>query len=219
MTLGAEGQLRRAGSRVDEQASLGIRRDARHFADVDVIGQPLQQVGQRIDTECPERSKLRGERAPIRQNGRSSTTPQCLMEASAIHLASDVRAGPAGPSISFCARHDTISPTRISLSFLQSMSCTVRQLAKRLARLPELADDRAVELHLEDLAGHRIHRRRFESGFEFERTDTDAGRANADRPRRSDVLVHRPQREIVAEHLDAAVVAIGRRRHCRRCRR
>ena len=41
MAFGPERQLRRSGSRVDEQMSAGIGRHACCFADVDIVGKPF----------------------------------------------------------------------------------------------------------------------------------------------------------------------------------
>ena len=47
MAFGPERQLRRPGSRVDEQIPAGIGRHARHFTDVDIVGKPFQRVSSR----------------------------------------------------------------------------------------------------------------------------------------------------------------------------
>ena len=57
------------------------------------------------------------------------------------------------------------------------------ELAEPLAGLAELADDRAVELHLVDLAGDRPRRRRVAVGVRVRRrTDTDAAPARCRPP-------------------------------------
>ena len=67
MAFGAERQLWRTGSRVDEQVSLGIRRDAGGFADIHIVGKPFQHVGRRFIRYLAN-LKLRGEGAPDPQD-------------------------------------------------------------------------------------------------------------------------------------------------------
>ena len=55
-------------------------------------------------------------------------------------------------SISFCTRQLVSSPTRISFSLRQSISCTDAELLHLLAGLAEPSDDLPIQLHLVDLA-------------------------------------------------------------------
>ena len=84
------------------------------------------------------------------------------------------------------------------------------ELSESLAGLAELADDRAVELHLVDLAGDRPRRGRVavRVGVRDEQVLVRP-RRDADRPRVADVVVDGPQHQVVVEHLHARVAAIG----------
>src|SRR5687767_6507848 len=85
-----------------------------------------------------------------------------------------------------------------------------RELAEALPRLAELADDRAVQLHLEYLAGYSIDCSDILIGIRVGTVQV-LMRPGSDAygPRCTDVLVHRSQRQIVGKHLNAAIVAIA----------
>ena len=75
------------------------------------------------------------------------------------------------------------------------------ELAELLARFPELADDRAIELHLVDLTAHRREQRVVVVGVRVRAEQIlMRARADADRPRRANVVVDRPQRRFIAVH-------------------
>ena len=140
MAFGAQRQLRRTGSRIHEQVSLGIRRDAGCFADIHIVGKPFQHVGRRFIRYLTN-LKLRAEGVPDPQDERQQQTK--LQRAThgyllIAYLVFDVRGAPAAPSVNFCARQATISPTSISFSFLQSMSWTVESSPSPFPAFPNL---------------------------------------------------------------------------------
>src|SRR5437588_9961306 len=80
------------------------------------------------------------------------------------------------------------------------------ELLEQLARPPELADDRAIEAHLVDLArGIEIVRRiRIRDVYHLV-----AARRDADRLRVADILDLGLEGAVVIKHLDALVAAVG----------
>src|ERR1700681_217912 len=84
------------------------------------------------------------------------------------------------------------------------------ELLRRVAGLAELPEDRAVELHLVDLAGGVPRRRRAAVGPRIgdEQVLMRPAR-DADRPRVADVVVDGLQVEVVVEDLNARVAAIS----------
>ena len=73
-------------------------------------------------------AKLRDKGGADRQDGRQPGAKAAragLMGPPHLTSRSTFAPGPAAPRMNFCARQATISPTSISFSFLQSMSCTV----------------------------------------------------------------------------------------------
>src|SRR5262245_39102832 len=84
------------------------------------------------------------------------------------------------------------------------------ELLQLLPGLPELADDGSVELHLVDLASDVTRRRGIAVRIRVRRVEIlMRTRRDAERPRVADVIVDRAQDEVVVEHLDARVAAIG----------
>ena len=84
------------------------------------------------------------------------------------------------------------------------------ELAELLAGLAELADDRAVELHLVDLAGDvAILRQPVVGNRVRDEQILMRARRDADRPRVADVVVDRLDVQVVVEDLDARVAAIA----------
>src|SRR5689334_24591248 len=83
------------------------------------------------------------------------------------------------------------------------------ELAELLARRPELAEDRPVELHLIDLAADGVHLRAVGIWVRVRAVEILVRtRRNTQSPRGADVIVDRLQGEVVVEHLDARVAAV-----------
>jgi hypothetical protein len=84
------------------------------------------------------------------------------------------------------------------------------ELAELLAGLPESADDRAVELHLVDLAGDvAVLRQPVVGNRVRDEQVLMRSRRDADRPRVADGVVDGLQVEVVVEYLHAGVAAVG----------
>ena len=84
------------------------------------------------------------------------------------------------------------------------------ELAEALARLAELPDDLAVQLHLVDLAGDGPRRRGIAVGVRVGHEEVlMRPRRDAHGPRVADVVVDGSQDQVVVEHLHARVAAIA----------
>src|SRR5216683_6233236 len=111
-------------SRVNEDIALGIRRNAAHFAQIDVIGE-CQRIGGRIEGNLGY-SILGGGREPgqeppgneqWQQASHGESSPDTLIHS---YRALDVFVG-IGCRMSFCTRQDSISPTMSSFGLRQSI--------------------------------------------------------------------------------------------------
>ena len=110
--------------------------------------------------------------------------------------------------MNFCRRHSTISVTKISFSLRQSMSVHRAELSLLFAGDPELAEDGAVQLHLEDLAGDLVYLGVVGVRVGIGRVEilVRAG-GDAHGPGRADVVVGGLVIQVVVEHHDALVAA------------
>ncbi len=172
-----------AGARVDEDVALRIRRHAGRLAEMNVVRQ-LQEIGVRVvrqSREWPGRRARcrasRGVRAGMSVFIHASSSYRPADDFAACGLKNDFLHAPAG---------DLRDEQLVGVAAVDFVHRA--ELLQRFARLAELADDRAVELHLVDLAGLRRrprvavvgHRVRDEQVLMRTRRD-------ADRPRIADL--------------------------------
>jgi len=141
--------------RVNENIALGIRRNAAHFAQIDVIGE-CQRIGGRIESNL-RHSILGGGWEPGQQprgnqqwqqafHGESS--PDTLIRS---YRALDVFAG-IGCRMSFCTRQDSISTNDDLVRVAAIHHVDDLEPAEFLAGVAEPTDDRPVQFQFVDLA-------------------------------------------------------------------
>src|SRR5438309_7927539 len=128
-------------SRVDENIAFGIRRNAAHFAQIDVIGE-CERIGGRIEGNLRYRilgggwepgQEPRGNQQ-WQQASHGAFSPDTLNYS---YRALDVFAG-IGCRMSFCTRQDSISPTMISFGLRQSIMWTTWNPPNSLLAWPNL---------------------------------------------------------------------------------
>src|SRR5262245_53016990 len=126
-----------ARARVDEDVALGIGSNPRDFAEIKAGGQ-LNRVGDGIEIDLRRRvlgerggrkeSASEGDRQDVQGGVHGCPPGYCAPPLVAV---GDLR-------ISFCTRHDSISPTMISFGLRQSIICTTWKPGATLPGRPNL---------------------------------------------------------------------------------
>ena len=202
---------RMAGARVDEDVAARIRRHAADFAEIDVVGQ-RQRVRRRIEVESRRGtlggSTRRQDAAPASEHANRGVIG--FMRCSFIDVAALLarRRWRLQDVLLHAPRFDFAQDDLVRIAAVHHVDDL--EARRHLARLAELAEHRAIQLRLVDLAGDVPRPRRVAVRIRIGEEDVLVRpRRDAQRPADAEIGDLADRLQIVVEHLIAVVGAIG----------